>query len=85
MTVLSTHNFECTNMLTKPIYMHKDQCMQILNLSSPDPPTILNELPKSIAKEISDLSSSENILHDAIPVYKEALKKWFYFWASIYT
>ena len=37
------------------------------------PPTILNELPKTIAKRISDLSSSENIFHDAIPVYKEAL------------
>ena len=39
------------------------------------PSTILNELPKSIAKRISDLSSSENIFHDAIPVYKEALRK----------
>ena len=39
------------------------------------PPTILNELCKSIAKRISDLSSSKNIFHDAIPVYKEALRK----------
>ena len=39
------------------------------------PPTILNELPKSIAKRMSDLSSSENIFHDATHVYKEALRK----------
>ena len=39
------------------------------------PPAILNELPKSIAKRISDLSSSENLFHDARPVYKEALRK----------
>ena len=49
-----------------PVYIHKH-----LNY----PPTILNELPKSIAKRISDLSLSGNIFHDAIPVYKEALQK----------
>ena len=49
-----------------PVYIHKH-----LN----HPTTIVNELPKSIAKRISDLSSSENIFHDAIPVHKEALRK----------
>ena len=49
-----------------PFYIHKH---------SNQPPTILKELPKSIAKRISDLSSSKNIFHDAIPVYKEALQK----------
>ena len=49
-----------------PVYMHKH---------SNHPATILKELPKSIAKRISDLSSSENIFHDAIPVYKEVLQK----------
>ena len=39
------------------------------------PTTILNELPKSIAKRISYLSSSENIFHNAITVYKEAIRK----------
>ena len=65
--------------------MHKDQCMQILNLLSPDPPTILNELPKSIAKEISDLSSSKNIFHDAVPLYKEALQKSGFTFELVYT
>ena len=49
-----------------PAYIHKH---------SNHPPTILNELPKSIAKRISDLSSSENLFRDAIPVYKEAIRK----------
>ena len=49
-----------------PVYIHKH---------SNHPPTVLKELPKSIAKRISDLSSSENIFHDAIPVCKKALLK----------
>ena len=32
-TVLCTHK-TCTNVLTKPFYVHQNQCMQILNLSS---------------------------------------------------
>ena len=42
------------------------------------PPKILNELPKSIAIRISDLSSSENIFFDAISVYKETPKQFDY-------
>ena len=49
-----------------PVYIHKH---------SNHPTTILYELPKSIAERISDLSSSENTFHDAIPVYNEALRK----------
>ena len=49
-----------------PAYIHKH-----LN----HPPTILHELPKSIAKRISDLSSSKNIFHDAIPVYTKPYEK----------
>ena len=53
-----------------PVYIHKH---------SNHPPTVLNKLPKSIAKRISDLSSWESIFHDAIPVYKETL------WKSTFT
>ena len=49
-----------------PVYIHKH---------SNHPSVIPNELPESIAKRISDLPSRENIFHDAIPVYKEALLK----------
>ena len=34
--VLCTRNFACTNMPAEPFYVHKNQCMQVLNLPSPD-------------------------------------------------
>ena len=52
-----------------PVYIHKHPN---------HPPKILNELPKSIAIRISDLSSSENIFYDAISVYKETSKQFDY-------
>ena len=33
-TVLCTHDFPCMNVCTEPFYVHKNQCMQILNLLS---------------------------------------------------
>ena len=48
-------------------------------------PTILNELPKTIPKRISNLSSSENIFRDATPVYKQALRKRGFTSSLIYT
>ena len=44
-----------------PVYIHKH---------SSHPATILDELPNSIAKRISDLFSGKNIFHDAIAVCK---------------
>ena len=34
-TVLCAHNFACPNVHTKPFYRHKNECIQILNLSCP--------------------------------------------------
>ena len=34
-TALCTHNFAWMNVCTKPFYVHKNQCTQILDLSSP--------------------------------------------------
>ena len=48
-----------------PVYIHKD---------SNHPPSILRELPKTIAKRLSDLSSCENVFYNSIAVYKEALQ-----------
>ena len=64
--------FDLQNNSYKP-YRKPDNLPVYIRKHSNHPPTILNELPKTIAKRISDLSSSENIFHDAIPVYKEAL------------
>lgn len=36
---------------------------------------MINQLPKSIAKRISDISSNENVFNQSIPIYQEALQK----------
>ena len=46
-----------------------------INRNSNHPKTILRELPKSISKRLSDLSSNKEIFQKAIPTYFEALKK----------
>ena len=66
--------FDLLNNSYKP-YRKPDNLPVEIQKHANHSPTILNELPKSIAKRISDLSSSENIFHDAIPGYKEALRK----------
>ena len=49
-----------------PIYINK-------NLN--DPPNILKQLPKSIAKRISETSSIEEIFNKSIKIYSKALKE----------
>ena len=44
-------------------------------INSNYPKTILRELPKSISKRLSDLSSNKEIFQKATPIYFEALKK----------
>ena len=66
--------FDLQNNSSKPC-RKPDNLLVYIHKHSKHPPAILNKLPKSIAKRISDLSSSENIFHDAIPVYKEASQK----------
>ena len=46
-----------------------------INKKSNHPPVVLKQLPKSIAKRISHISSDENIFCYSIPIYSEALKK----------
>ena len=46
-----------------------------INKKSNHPPVVLKQLPKSIAKRISDISSDENIFSNSIPIYTKALKK----------
>ena len=66
--------FDLQNNSYKP-YRNPDNLPVYIHKHSNHPPTILNELLKTIAKIISDLSSSGNIFYDAISVYKEALRK----------
>ena len=46
-----------------------------INKKSNHPPVVLKQLPKSIAKQISDISFDESIFCNSIPIYSEALKK----------
>ena len=39
------------------------------------PHTIIKEIPKAIAKRISDISSCEVVFNESIPIYSDALRK----------
>ena len=39
------------------------------------PPAVLKHIPRGVAKRLSDISSSEEIFNNAVPVYEEALKR----------
>ena len=64
-----------TNLIIDIWFTKPDNLQVYIRKHSNHPPTVLNELTKGIAKKISDLPSSKNIFHNAIPVYKEALRK----------
>ena len=42
-----------------------------INKNSSHPPIVLKQLPKSIAKRISDISSDENVFGNSIPTYSK--------------
>ena len=49
-----------------PLYVHKD---------SNHPPSVINNIPESINKWLSNISSNQNIFEDATNIYQEALDK----------
>ena len=53
------------------LYVHKD---------SNHPPSITKNIPESINKRLSNISSNESIFDEAAPPYQEALKKSGYSW-----
>ena len=60
---------------TYQTYRKPDNTPVYINKKSNHPPVLLKQLPKSIVKQISDISSDENIFCNSIPMYSEALKK----------
>ena len=46
-TVSYTHNFACMNVHAEPFYVHKNQWMQILNLSSPEQQVVVTFMGKT--------------------------------------
>ena len=49
-----------------PLYVYKD---------STHPPSVINNIPESINKRLSNISSNQNIFEDATNVYQDALDK----------
>ena len=56
-------------------YRKPDNKLAYINRKSKHPPTMIKEVPKAIAKQISDTSSSELVFNYSIPVYSDALRK----------
>ena len=57
----------------KPYRKANDEPLYI-NKHSNHPPAVLRQLPKSISKRISEISSNEEIFKQSIPIYEKALK-----------
>ena len=56
-------------------YRRPDNHPEHISNNSNQPKRILRELPNSISKRLSDLSSNKEIFQKATPIYFEALKK----------
>ena len=56
-------------------YRKPDNPPVYINNCSNHPPTVIKQLPKSISKRLSDLSSNEEILKKTKPAYSDAFKK----------
>ena len=56
-------------------YRKPDNPPVYINNCSNHPPTVIKQLPKSISKRLSDLSSNEEIFEKTKPAYSDAFKK----------
>ena len=54
-------------------YRKPDNMPVYINRKSNHLPIITKEIPKAIAKQISDISSSEVVFNESIPIYSEPL------------
>ena len=69
-----TYMYSCNSCTYQP-YRKPDNHPVYINKNSDHPKTILLELPKSISKILSDLSSNKDIFQRAKPIYFEAFKE----------
>ena len=56
-------------------YRKPDNPPVYINSCSNHPPTVIKQLPKSISKRLSDLSSNKEIFEKTKPAYRDALNK----------
>ena len=66
--------FNLDKNICKP-YRNPNNSPIYINKNTNHPPNILNQLPKSIAKLISETSSSEEMFNKLIKIYSKSLKK----------
>ena len=77
-TNLKTVNFlditlNLNNGKVYPYRKPNDKPVYVLSLSD-QPPAIINNIPGSINRRLTDISSDETIFEEAAPLYEEALK-----------
>ena len=60
---------------TYRLYRKPNNMTVYINRKSNHSPTIIKDLPKAIAKRISDISSSQIFLHESTPLYSDPLRK----------
>ena len=77
-------NLHTANYLDVTFYLQKDTYLPYrkpdnppvyINNCSNHPPTVIKQLPKSISKQLSDLSSNEEIFEKTKTAYSDAFKK----------
>ena len=54
-------------------YQKPDNVIQYIQVESNHPPNIIKQIPKTIEKHLSQLSSNEEIFNESTPVYEEKL------------
>ena len=66
--------FNLTDSSSRPFNKTNNEINCIHKLSN-HPPSIIKQLPLSVERRLSKLSSNEKIFNDSIPIYQEALIK----------
>ena len=54
-------------------YQKPDNIIQYINVESNHPPNIIKQIPKTILKHLSQLSSNEEIFNESAPFYEDKL------------
>ena len=54
-------------------YQKPDNIIQYIHVESNHPPNIIKQIPKTIEKRLSQLSSSEEIFNESAPFYEDKL------------
>ena len=65
--------FDLKNNVFRP-YKKPNNNRLYVNVKSNHPPSVLKQIPIGVGKRLSEVSSSEEVFKQSVPVYEEALK-----------